>query len=396
MYSRSLNLTQVIKRKSIFLFGPRQTGKSTLLRHQFKGTQTINLLNEKIFSEYAAHPGLFYERLSVLSNTTIIVDEIQRIPSLLNEVHLLIEENNIRFILTGSSARKLKRAGTNLLGGRASQYLFHPITFKEFQTDSNNRDALDSLVRFGGLPFILKSGEPFDDMKSYIDSYLTQEIKEEAQVRSLASFTKFLEIAALQTGEQINISSLASDAGVSRPTMTEYFQILDDTFVGKQVVPFQTPIRKSVATPKFYLFDVGVANFLARRFGSAMGSTDFGKALEHLIWRELESYISYNRIEATVSYWRTQTKIEVDFIIARNPKTPEIAIEVKGKDLLSNRDLKGLELFAEEFPAVRKILITLETTKRIRQGIEYWPAKEFLAALWEDQIIKKLPAQNPL
>jgi predicted AAA+ superfamily ATPase len=389
MFNRSLNLTQVLKRKSVFLFGPRQTGKSTLLRHQFKELQSINLLNEKTYSEYVTRPGLFFERLATLQNSSIIIDEIQRIPSLLNEVHLLIEENHLRFILTGSSARKLKRAGINLLGGRASQYQLHPITFKEFITDAKNRDPLDSLVRYGGLPFILNSPDPFEDMKGYIESYLTQEIKEEAKVRSLTTFTRFLEIAALQTGEQINLTSLASDAEVSRPTLTEYFQILEDTFVGKQVIPFQTPIRKSVAAPKFYLFDVGVANFLAGRFGTAMGSIDYGKALEHLVWRELESYISYNRIDMTVSYWRTYSQIEIDFIVARDSKTPEIAIEVKAKEVLSKRDTKGLMLFSEEFKKVRKIVVTLETSKRIAQDIEYWPARDFLTALWEDQIIVK-------
>ena len=387
MYARNLDLTQAAKRKSIFLFGPRQTGKSTLLRFQFKDAQSINLLNEKVYSELSSNPGLFYERLAVQSNTLIIIDEIQRLPSLLNEIHLLIEENKLRFILTGSSVRKLKRAGTNLLGGRASQYLLHPITFLEFLSDSDGKDPLDTLARYGGLPFILKSEEPHIDMKAYIDSYLTQEIKEEAHVRSLASFTKFLTIAALQTGEQINYTSIASDAGVSRPTITEYFQILEDTFVGKQVIPFQTPVRKSVATPKFYLFDVGVANFLARRFGPAMGATDFGKALEHLVWRELESYISYHRIEVTVAYWRTHSQIEVDFIVCRDNTSPEIAIEVKGKETISDRDLKGIKLFSEEFPKIRKIIVALEKVKRIRNGVEIWPANEFFAALWESKIV---------
>ena len=389
MFTRSLDLTQLVKRKSIFLFGPRQTGKSTLLRLQFKGIQTINLLKERVYSELIAQPGLFYERLAVLTDTLILVDEIQRIPSLLNEVHLLIEENRLRFILTGSSARKLKQAGVNLLGGRASQTLLHPVTFAEFQSNSGGRDPVDTLIRFGGLPFILNSEDPFDDMKGYVDSYLTQEIKEEAQVRSLGSFSKFLHICALQTGEQINITNMASDAGVSRPTMMEYFQILEDTFVGKQVRPFQTPIRKSVATPKFYLFDVGVANFLAQRFGPSMGSMDYGKALEHLVWRELESYISYRRIEATVSYWRTQTKIEVDFIIVRDDKIPELAIEVKAKKSVPHRDMNALELFSQEFKEVRQIVVTLEAERRIHNRIELWPVRDFFTALWDDSILIK-------
>ncbi len=388
MFIRDLDLTQAAQRKSLFLFGPRQTGKSTLLRHQMSEVLTVNLLNEKVYSEYASHPGLFYERLAAQPQKLVIVDEIQKLPSLLNDVHLLIEENGFRFILTGSSARKLKRAGVNLLGGRAVQYLLHPITYAEFQTDAQSRDPLDTLVRWGGLPFIINSAEPTTDMKAYIDSYLTQEIKEEAQVRSLASFTKFLAIAALQTGEQINHTSMASDAGVSRPTITEYFQILEDTFIGKQVNPFRTPIRKSVASPKFYLFDVGVANFLARRFGTAMGAADYGKALEHLIWRELESFISYRQIDATVNYWRTHTQNEVDFIVTRGETAPEVAIEIKGKESVSDRDLKGLKLFSEEFPHVRQIVVSLEKQKRIRSGIEIWPAAEFLGALWDGQIVQ--------
>ena len=387
MYTRDLNLTQAAERKSLFLFGPRQTGKSTLLRQQMEGVLSINLLSEKVYAEYATNPGLFYERLAGQTQKLVIVDEIQKLPSLLNEVQLLIEENGLRFVLTGSSARKLKRTGVNLLGGRAVQYLLHPIGYAEFLTDSKGRHPLDTLVRWGGLPFILNSAEPVIDMKAYVDSYLVQEIKEEAQVRSLTSFTKFLTIAALQTGEQINHSSIASDAGVSRPTVTEYFQILEDTFVGKQVTPFRTPIRKSVASPKFYLFDVGVANFLARRFGSAMGAADYGKALEHFIWRELETFISYRRIDATVSFWRTHTQVEVDFIIARDGGSAELAIEVKSKDSVSDRDFKGLQFFSEEFPKVRKIVVSLEAEKRIRNGIEIWPAEQFLIALWNGQIL---------
>jgi predicted AAA+ superfamily ATPase len=374
-------------RKSHFFFGPRQTGKSTLLNELFPMTQKVNLLNEAIYADFAAEPGLLYKRFAHLKNQLVIIDEIQRIPSLLNDVQLLIEENRLKFILTGSSVRQLKAPGVNLLGGRALETRLHPITYPEFLTHSQGKDPIEQLTTIGGMPSILTSSEPVRDLQSYVNLYLYHEVKEGANVRKMKSFSKFLKIAANETSRQLNMSAIASDSGVSRDTVYEYFKILQDTLMGELLEPFQAPIRKPVSTSKFYLFDVGLANLLSERLGSVPGMQNFGISLEHFVWRELRSYLDYSLNSSQLSFWRTQGKapLEVDFILSKNGKIAEVGIEVKSATTYGNSDFKGLLALSEKYPKMRKILVYMgkeRLTEGGRNGVQVWPLKLFLEGLW--------------
>ncbi len=396
LFGRIITLSDA-KRKSCFFFGPRQTGKSTLLKELFPSVKYINLLNESIYVDYVAEPGLLYKQLGHIKNELIIIDEVQRIPNLLNDVQLLIEENQLKFILTGSSVKKLKAAGVNLLGGRALEVRLHPITLPEFLTNSQDKDPIQQLSTLGGMPSLLTSSEPLKDMQSYVNLYLYHEIKEEAKVRKLSAFSKFLKIAAHETSKQLNMSAIASDSGVSRDTIYEYFRILEDTLMGELLESFKAPIRKPVSTSKFYLFDVGLANYLSGRWGNMPGMQNYGASLEHFVWRELRSYIDYKSSSFNLSFWRTQGKnaLEVDFVLSRDHETAEIGIEVKASTTYGNSDFTGLLALSEKYPKMRKILVYLgkeRLTLRGNQGIEVWPLRLFLEAMWAGDLESGVPS----
>jgi predicted AAA+ superfamily ATPase len=389
MYKRTLNLNQVIETKSLFLLGPRQTGKSTLIHSEVPAALFIDLLEADTFRTLLNRPELIREYIGAQKSKVITIDEIQKLPSLLDEVHRLIErDKTLRFILTGSSAKKLRRAGVNLLGGRARRLELHPITFSEFATETNTtvRESLLTLIQWGGLPSILTSKTPKEDLKDYVGTYLIEEIQAESHVRSLENFSKFLDASALVNTEQLNYSSLASDVGLPSKTVQEYFQLLDDTLIGKLLLPYRkTKNRKAMTSPKFYLFDVGVANAILGRWSLDQKTPEFGKAFEHLLWRELSSYISYMDSDIDIFYWRSSNKFEVDFILQREgEKEPFCAIEVKAKSSINTKDFHGLLAFSEEFKNTRKIVISLETQlRKTTEGIEIWPAEQFLTELWK-------------
>lgn len=391
MFQRTLNIKEVAENKSIFLFGPRQTGKSTLVRTTFPHCLMIDLLHSETFRALSANPERLREWVSAehskTKNRIIVVDEIQKLPGLLDEIHSLMErDKELRFILTGSSARKLRRAGVNLLGGRARRLSLNPITSLEFLTDASQRNPLQTLVQWGGLPSILTSKTPSEDLEDYLGTYLREEIQAEAIVRSIESFSRFLNVAALVNAEQILFSNVASDSEVPARTVREYFQVLEDTLVGKLLPAFrQTKKRKAMGAAKFYFFDVGVANALLGRWSLKPGTPEYGKSLEHLVWRECESAISYFRIKTEISYWRSLSKFEVDFIfLSEGAKTPFLAVEAKAKTSVGPHDLRGLLAFAEEYPKIRKVVVCLEPVRRnLENGIELWPAETFLTALWK-------------
>ena len=340
----------------------------------------IDLLDTNLSSRYRRKPGLLYSQLA--GNTEkplVIIDEIAEVPELLNEVHRLISEYGFQFILCGSSARKLKRKSYNTLGGRAYPCYFYPLVSCEIPDFD-----IDRAVRGGMLPTHYLSDNPSIRLAAYVDVYLKEEIKAEALVRNLSTFQRFLDVAALSDGEMLNYNNVASDCGVSATTVKEYFSILEDTLVGYYLPAFaKTLKRRVVQAPKFYLFDVGLANYLTHRNSLRPGSDDFGHAFEHFIIQEIIAYLGYNHIDERLTYWRTSGGYEVDAIIGEG----RVAIEIKATDEAKSRHTHDLKAFSEDFPDARLIIVSLDKYRRKMNGVDVIPATEFLRDLWQGAII---------
>ena len=379
MYKRSLDLRETVKHKSIFLFGPRQTGKSTLVRETFPDAAYYDLLEADTFRELSARPEYLRQTLDP-RQSLVIVDEVQKLPAVLDEIQLLLDRNkNLRAVLTGSSARKLKRGAANLLGGRAWVCRLHPLVSAEV----GDSRLLDRLNR-GSLPSIIDSKHYKEDLNAYVGTYLREEIRAEGLTRSIENFSRFLEVAGLTSGEQVNYSAVADDAGFPPRTVREHYQILEDTLVGHLLPAYQkTRKRKPVATAKFFFFDVGVANTLKRTPVVEAGSDAFGRALEHLIFLELRSFLDYRRRDEELTYWRSRSRFEVDFLVGDS-----IGIEVKSKARVSPRDYKGLIALGEEVKLKKKIVICRERVLRqTDEGVIIMPAGHFLSRLWAGEIL---------
>jgi uncharacterized protein len=370
---RRLNPLEVLKSKSCFLLGPRQTGKSALIHHLLAPYKVYNLLESKTYIGLQKNPALIREELGP-QDKIIVIDEIQRIPELLNEVHLMIEEHDIKFLLTGSSARKLKKKGVNLLAGRARTRNLHPFTAAELGDDFELLKAL----QIGLIPSIYFSDEPGEDLEGYVNTYLQLEISAEAVVRNLGVFSRFLEIAALSNGQMINYTEIASDTEVSATTIREYFQILEDTLIGHKLLPFKKTIkRKPIVTPKFYFFDTGVVNQLVGRTSVSEKTKEFGDLFETYIFHELLSFCSYNKSKKlTLHYWRSTSQHEVDFIL-----NEKIAIEVKSKVNVTKRDLKGLIALREENICRDFFLVCRVPKIKTIDNIKIIPYQSFLELL---------------
>lgn len=366
--------------ESLFLWGARQTGKSTLLQTNFTDSLYFDLLLSDVYERFQTRPSLLREIVMASSHSrVIIIDEIQRIPKLLNEIHWLITNHGSRFILSGSSPRKILKSGANLLGGRALRYELYPLVYKEIP----DFDLLRALNN-GLLPrhYLVKNSRKL--VSAYIGSYLQDEIIAEAKIRNIAAFTRFLEVAAFSNGEMLNYTNIAAECGVSAPTIREYFQILEDTLIGRFLPSYQKrPKRRVISAPKFYYFDVGIANYLLKRVSIEVGSTAFGDAFEHFIYHELYSHSNYSGINYTISYWRTTSQIEVDFILGEN----EVAIEVKASSQINSRHLKGLKSFAEEYKVKKQIVVSTDPFLRQIEDILIMPWRTFLDRLWEGEII---------
>lgn len=390
MYSRALNLEPVLKRKSLFLLGPRQTGKSTYLKKNYPNALYIDLLDNREFLSLRRNPSLLREKIDYYlkksKNFLVIIDEIQKIPELLNEVHLLIEQNKkLRFILTGSSARKLKHGGANLLGGRASWVHFYGLVFSEIVKSKKN---WPQKCITGSLPFVFDSKKPWQDLADCVGLYLREEIQAESLTRNLDNFFSFLETSALSNAEQINFSNIASDTGVKLSTVRSYYQILSDTLIGDLLPAFEkTKKRKAMTTAKFYFFDCGVTNYLLGRKDLAEGTPEYGKALEQAIYTEIKAYISYNQLDYKFEYWRSTSLFEVDFLLYNSLKNI-IAIEIKAGTNPSKKDYKGFLALEEDFPLKRKIVVCRAPSPRLtNDDIEILPVHLFLEELWEGKII---------
>jgi len=368
---RILDLPALLQKKSHFLFGPRQTGKTSLIRHSLKGVRSYDLLDTSVYLALSQNPSRISQELDPRDGI-VVVDEIQRLPVLLNEIHRLIEERGIRFLLTGSSARKLRRGGVNLLGGRARTKHLHPLTYREL---GNQFDLFKAIER-GLLPSIYLSDDPRADLQAYTGSYLQQEIVAEGTTRNIPAFSRFLKVAALCNGTVVNFTNVSNDAQVPRTTVYEYFEILKDTLLLYELPAWRkSKKRKPLTSSKYYFFDVGVvATLQGREFRS--GTPEFGEAFETYLMHELVSYSDYTSGEP-LSYWRSTSGFEVDFILGGHT-----AIEVKAKENLSTHDLKPLRALAEEKKLKRYLCVSLEPRRRNLDNLTVLPFGEFLEALW--------------
>jgi predicted AAA+ superfamily ATPase len=379
VYERVIDLATPLRHRSLFLFGARQTDKTTLLHHRFPDARFVDLLAADTFRELSAAPERLRESLTG-RETLIVIDEIQKLPSLLDEVQLLIERNKrLRVLLTGSSARKLRRGGVNLLGGRAWTRFLYPLVWPEY-----GPGHLDRVLATGAIPSILDSPRSWEDLREYAGVYLAEEIRAEALTRSIEAFSRFLAVAALTNGEQLDFTSVGNDAQVPPRTVREFFNVLEDTLVGFMLPPYQrTKQRKPVATSKFYFFDIGVAHALQGVTQIAHGTAAYGRALEHLIANELRAYLSYRSSGLELTYYRSRSQIEVDFLVG-----DRVAIEVKGSGRVSERDAKPLHALAEDAPLRTKIIVCTERSeRRLESGVRVMPVPRFLEALWDDAIV---------
>ncbi len=371
---RILDLPGLLKKKSHFLLGPRQTGKTSLIRHSLKGVRVYDLLDTSVYLALSQRPERISQELTP-QDRVVVIDEIQRLPQLLNEVHRLIEERGIRFLLTGSSARKLRRGGVNLLGGRARTKHLHPLTYREL---GSQFDVIRA-VEHGVLPSIYFSDDPRADLRAYAGSYLQQEIVAEGVTRNIPAFSRFLRVAALCNGTIVNFTNVANDAQVARTTVYEYFEILKDTLVLHELPAWRkSKKRKPLASSKYYFFDVGVVAALqGREFRP--GTPEFGEAFETYFMHELLSYSDYVS-EEPLSYWRSTSGFEVDFIIGDHT-----AVELKAKENLSPNDVKPLLALAEEKQLKRYLCVSLEPRPRKLGSVTVVPFKQFLDKLWDGE-----------
>lgn len=379
---RALDLSSTLAQRSAFLFGPRQTGKSSYAREQLGSlpAASYNLLDAGLRLRLLADPTLMRQEIEArqLRDCVVFIDEIQKCPELLDEVQLLIEERGIRFLLSASSARKLKRAGTNLLGGRARTKYLHPFVYPEV---SGDEDLLDRVMMCGLLPPHYLSDAPEEDLRSYVDTYLSEEIAAEGQARNLPAFARFLQTAATLNAKMINYTNVANDAQVPRQTVRLWFQILVDTMLGYELPSYTSTVkRKSVETGKFYFFDTGVVRSLRMLSSIQPESSDFGEFFEQYIFMELNAWIDYLKPEERLSYWRSLSGYEVDFLIGNT-----VAIEVKSTTFAQEKHLSGLRALRDDGIFKRFILVSRDERPRKLDGIEILPWREFLGLLWDNE-----------
>lgn len=369
--SRVLDVFSVVKSKSCFLFGPRQTGKSTLIKNMFAGIKRYNLLDDSVYRKLSFRPETIREELDA-KDKLVIIDEIQKLPALLDFVHLMIEDYGVRFLMTGSNTRKLRNSGVNLLGGRARQRTLHPFSYFELKEHFDLLHALN----FGLIPSIYFSDDPAEDLDSYIGHYLREEIADEAASKNIPAFSRFLEVAALSNGHIINYSNVSNDAQVPLSTVREYFEILKLTLLGYELPAWgETKKRKPIQTSKFFLFDVGITRMLQNRTKLKERSPEFGDAFEHFIFHELKTFVDTKKGE--LNFWRSTSGFEVDFIL-----NGETAIEVKGKETIGGDDLKGLRALQEEKACKNYIIVCNEKKPRKVDGVKILPWRLFLDELW--------------
>lgn len=384
MLKRLINI-DVSAKESFFLWGPRQAGKSTLLHHLFPDAYIVDLLKADHYVRLMERPQELRENLLALEKLPdrVLIDEIQKVPALLDEIHHLIERYGVSFALCGSSARKLKRGHANLLGGRAVRYELSGLTAAECGEDWN----LVRMLNTGYLPrHYLNPERAISYLRSYVSDYLKEEVAAEGLVRNLPVFSEFLRIAALSDTEIVNYSTIARDVGVSSPTIKEYFAILGDTLIGRELPAYtRRPKRRTIQSPKFFFADVGVVNILSRRGNLDPGQELFGKAFENWVFHEVHAYSRYSGAWHDLFYWHLSSGTEVDFIVG----DMELAIEAKSSRKINSDHLKGLRQLRVEYPKVKKrIIVCLESeARKTDDDILILPYKDFVRRLWEHQLI---------
>ena len=372
-------------RQSAFLWGPRKTGKSTYLKMRFPHSLVYDFLQTDLFLEFSKKPSLLRERLLAKDDNIlkypIILDEVQKVPQILDEVHWLIENKGLRFILCGSSARKLKRGKANLLGGRAWRYEMFPLVTTELE----NIDLLRILNR-GMIPDHYMQASYKKVLKAYTQDYLKEEVFDEGLTRNIPAFSRFFDAMAYSHGELTNYSNIARECGVDSKTVKEYYQILSDTLLGTMIEPFKRRQNRQVIirAAKFYLFDVGVAGAITKRSIEEERGESFGKAFEHFIFMEIAAHDSYNELDYEINFWRTKSGLEVDFVLGGG----EVAIEVKGTTYVEKRDLRPLIAFVEEYSPRKALVVCNEREERVHGKIQIMPYRAFLHDLWDGKIIQ--------
>ncbi len=376
------------KKQSAFVWGARKTGKTTYLKHTFPKALFYDLLQSDVALTLAKAPHIFREELlkykDTNTNRLVVVDEVQKVPGLMDEIHWLIENTEFQFILCGSSARQMKRHGVNILGGRAWKYHFFPLCFPELQEFDLLR-----IFNHGTLPSHYLSDHYNKSLRAYLDDYLMLEIQAAGIVRNLPAFARFVDALRFSHGEMLNYSNISRQAGIDAKTVKEYFQILVDTLIGYIILPYRKKVSRDIIseTPKFYLFDVGVASLIKHHKFNELKGSDAGHALEHYIFTELIAYKHLSELDFEINYWRTKDKLEVDFILNEG----EVAIEVKISDVISPSELKGLRAFHQEHKPKKSILVCqVPRARRMIEGdltLDILPVKDFLQALWAGEIV---------
>ena len=373
------------KGRSAFLWGPRKTGKTTYLRGKFPNSLFFDFLKSDLFLDFSKKPALLREELLAqppgILQHPIILDEVQKVPQILDEVHWLIENRRLQFILCGSSARKLKRGHANLLGGRAWRYEMHPLVSPEIRSV----DLLRAL-NHGLIPSHYFEGETYlKSLKAYVQDYLKEEVFAEGLTRNIPAFSRFFDALGYSHGQLVNYSNIARDCGVDSKTVREYYQILVDTLLGTLIPPFRHRQHRQVIGKacKFYLFDVGMAGIITHRHIEEARGEVFGRAFEHFLLMELIAYRSYSDLDFPIQFWRTKTGLEVDFILGEG----EIAVEIKGAAQVNSSDLRPIKAFAEELHPRKAIVVCNERARRMTGGIHLLPWRDFLADLWNKKIV---------
>ena len=372
------------RRQSAFLWGPRKTGKTTYLRASFPGSLTYDMLQTDLFLEFTKRPFLLREQLLAADpqqlKEPVIIDEVQKVPQLLDEIHWLIENKGLRFILCGSSARKLKRGKGNLLGGRAWRYEMHPLVSAEV-VDLNLLRALNQ----GMIPVHYLGEDYRKSLQAYLRDYLKEEVFAEGLARNIPAFSRFFDAMGYSHGELTNYANIARDCGVDAKTVKEYYQILIDTLLGTMIEPYKRRQERQVITKagKFYLFDVGVAGAITQRHIPQERGEQFGKALEHFILMEILAHRAYRELGYDVNFWRAKSGLEVDFVLGRG----EVAIEVKGSSRIESADLRPLKAFIEEYHPKKAFVVCNERRSRVHEDIHVQPWRDFLTMLWNGLVI---------
>ena len=363
-----------------FLWGPRKTGKTTLLKMRYGQARWYDLLDTGLQTELILRPHLLREQILAETPELVVIDEIQKVPALLDEVHWLLENTSTRFILCGSSARQLRHGAANLLAGRAWRHELFPLTTAEIADFD-----LDRALLHGTLPVHYLEDDPRRSLKAYVFEYLQEEIIHEALVRNVPSFARFLENVALTHGRLLNYANLAREAGVTAKTVRAYYQILTDTLIGHALEPWtRRKKRRLIETAKYYLFDVGVANHLAGIEQLVPGTDTYGRAFEHFLLEQVRAWLAYRERDLPLYFWRTSTGFEVDLIVGDMHR----AIEFKASSRIGQRDLRGLRALMEDQPVGQALLVCREDTpRRTSDGIDILPWAEFCRRLWNDELV---------